>query len=167
MALSALASRKKELEKAMHFLSAQHAHNLSEAAKYARKLKETRSRLDEINRLLKPGGKSSQQGKTGSGTSKKPSSSSAHQRFRTVGPTTVIVRLLYEHRDGMTNFEMHAHNGIAIKGRVLRKIIGRLLKAGCARRNGTKVVLTDQGIGLWEASPLFLHSSRDHCYLVQ
>ncbi len=164
MAHSDLASRKKELEKATQFQSAQHAHHLSEAAKYARELEETRIRLDEVNRLLKPSKESSQQqAKTGSGTSKK-RSSSTYQRFRTEGPTTVIVRLLYEHREGMTNFEMLAHNGIAIKGRVIRKIISRLIEAGCARREGknNKVILTEQGIRLWEASPLFLHSSRNH-----
>jgi hypothetical protein len=62
----------------------------------------------------------------------------------------------------MTNFEMQARNGIAIKGRLIRKIVNRLLAAGCAIRDGKKIRLTETGVAAWEASPLFLHSTRNN-----
>jgi hypothetical protein len=80
--------------------------------------------------------------------------------FSTEGPTTVIVRLLYEHRQGMTIYEIKTRNGIAIKPESVRKIVGRLLAAGHAKRERKKIILVESGIKLWEASPLFLHSQR-------
>jgi predicted transcriptional regulator len=163
MGLGDLRSRKEELEKAAAFHAAQHDLHASEAAKHAREMEYTRVRLDEINRLLSPRAAEKQHsrqeasGSDGATTSRL----SGRQRYRSEGPTTVIVRLLYENTQGMTSYEMQARNGIAIKSEMIRKIVERLLKVGHARREGQKMVLTEQGIKLWEASPLFLRSQRN------
>ena len=122
------------------------------------------ARIDEIDRYLLPQAVAKhsmgKKGKT-SPDSSNTTGSSAYLRFRSEGPTAVIVRLLYESKEGMKTFEMQARSGIAIRGRVIRKIVGRLIESGCARRDGEKIIFTEEGIRSWEASPLFLHSRRE------
>jgi hypothetical protein len=164
MVLSDLEMRKKELEQAANLHSVQQKYHASEAAKHERELAGILIRIDEIELGLRrqSAGKqlAKKEGKARR-ASARTSKSSSYQRFRTEGPTIVIVRLLYENRVGITNYEMQARNGIAIKGRMIRKSVNRLITSGCAIRKGKRVLLTDMGITAWEASPLFLHSSRN------
>jgi hypothetical protein len=95
-----------------------------------------------------------------SGSPTKRRSRGGMRPFSSEGPTTVIVRLLYEHREGMTVYEMQTRNGIAIKPALVRKIAGRLLASGYAKRERQKIILIEAGRKLWEASPLFLHTQR-------
>jgi hypothetical protein len=162
MGLAELRSRQKALEKAVALHSGQHAHHTSEAAKHARELHEAQIRLDEINRFLLPQTTKSpvpqQKEHTGNAAKRRPF---GPQPYHSEGPTVVIVRLLYEHREGMTVYEMQTRNGIAIKPDRVRKIVGRLIKAGHAKKERQKVILLEPGIKKWEASPLFLHSQRN------
>jgi predicted transcriptional regulator len=156
--------RKKELDKAAAFHFEQHELHAAEAAKHGRELEEIRIRLDEINRLLSPPAankRDQQEERSEPGGATKTRASGGPRRFRAEGPTTVIVRLLYEHKEGMTKIEIQMRNGIAIKREIIRKIVERLLTNGDAILDRQKVILTEQGTKLWQASPLFLHSQQN------
>ena len=162
----ALAEEQEQSETAFYF--AQWRHHLDEAKKFELKISQRQNRTDDVETDVKADRNATETKRRSSGSAeRKPKKGdrrarpSSRRRFLMEGPTTVIVRLLYENRAGMSNFEMQARNGIAIKGRVIRKTVNRLVAAGCAVRQGKKVVLTETGITAWEASPLFLRSSRN------
>jgi hypothetical protein len=155
-----LAQELEQAETALYL--AQWRYHLSEAKRLERKLAGRQNRTEEIEVVRHSAEvKKAPTTRTRTKSVGRPRPAS-QRRFRTEGATTVIVRLLYENRPGLTNFEMQARNGIAIKGRVIRKIVNRLIAAGCAERQGKKAVITETRIAAWEASPLFLHSSRNN-----
>ena len=163
LSIKDLEARKRELEQEIQRYSTQHEYHTAESAKYERELIGAQARFDENVRYLRQAMAKHQEEKTEKrSTGAKAPHASAYQRFRSEGPTAVVVRLLYENRAGMTIFEMQGRNGIAIRARMIRKIVVRLMQAGCAVQQGDKKVkLTELGISLWEASPLFLRSRRD------
>lgn len=56
---------------------------------------------------------------------------------------------------------LQARAGAAIRARLSEEIVGRLIESGCARWQGDKVLLTEEGIRLWEGSPLFIHGKKE------
>lgn len=152
-------ARKRELEQEERLCTDRYRHHAAEAAKYERELAVIQGQLKENARHLDQ----LVQAKAATPEIAErmvPMRPSPYQRFRIEGPTVVIVRLLHEFQGGLSLFELQARNGTAIRSRMIKKIVGRLIESGCARRAGDKVLLTDDGIRLWEGSPLFVSRER-------